>query len=674
MQVSTDQRMALDIPLDVGQAAESVTITADASMLETNSASVGQVITSRQIENMPMAGRTPLVLAQLSYGVIPTSDPKFYRPFDNAGPSDFSIGGTPGRSNDLLLDGAPNTTGNNRVAYNPPVDAVAEMKVETFPTDAAYGHSGGGTVNVVMRGGTNSFHGSLYEFNQVSRLAATPFFTNFAGLKKQVTRFNQYGGSIGGPVLAPKLFNGRDKLFFFLSYEGIKDSIPNPSTQTVPTAAERRGDFSDLLRLGPAYQIYDPATGVAEGGRIRRQPFPNNIIPTDRLNPIALNYLRFYPQPNQTGRSDGGANYLSNTDGEINQFIGYLGRMDVNFSSRHKLFMNGRHNDRLGSKGNFLGQSPLDATAILGLNRTNWGALIDDVYTFSPTLLLNTRVNWTRFEEPRPNFSAGFDMTTLGFPASLRAASPKETLPAVIIERFTGIGDSGGVELPFDSYQIFSTATKIAGRHTLKAGLDLRWMRESGIDFGYGSGSYVFGTNWTRGPFDNSTSAPLGQDFASFLLGMPTAGGFDRNSFRTNQAAYYAFFLQDDFRIKPNLTFNIGLRYERDLPTTERFNRSVNGFDPAIANPVSAAAGAAYNLAPIPEIPVGQFRAPGGLLFANNDNRHIYKTNAKYFDPRFGCLDSWIPGRQDGPSRRSWSLHISHKHHRRKPDWLQSEH
>lgn len=641
LQVETNVHLSLDIALELGQSAESVTITSDTLMLETSSASVGQVITSRQIENMPMAGRTPLVLAQLAYGVIPTSDPKFYRPFDNAGPSDFSVGGTPGRSNDLLLDGAPNTTGNNRVAYNPPVDAVAEMKVEVFNTDAAYGHSGGGTVNVVMKGGTNSFHGSLYEFNQVSRLAATPFFTNLAGLTKQVTRFNQYGGTVGGPISIPKLFSGHDRLFFFFGYEGIKDSIPNPSTHTMPTPAERTGDFSALLRSGTNYQIYDPLTGVVEDSRIRRSPFPNNVIPTNRLNPIALNYLQFYPQPNQGGRSDGGDNYLSNTDGEINSFGGYLGRIDVNFSSRHKLFINTRFNDRLGSKGNFVGRSPLDQTAILGLNRTNWGSTVDDVITISPTTVLDTRLNWTRFEEPRPNFSTGFDLTSLGFPASILAAAPKKVLPATSMDRFRGIGDSGGVELPFDSYQIFSTITHVTGNHTLKGGVDLRWARESGIDFGYASGNYSFSTNWTRGPLDNSTGAPLGQDFASFLLGLPTGGGLDKNSFRTNQAGYYALFIQDDYRIRPNLTLNLGLRYERDLPTTERFNRSVNGFDATTLNPINAAAGAAYNRNPIAEISAGQFRAPGGLLFASSSNREIYRTHSKYIDPRIGF--AWTP-------------------------------
>ena len=172
--ITTNERAQLDVQLEVGAVDQSVTVTADASMVETATASVGQVINQRQIENMPINGRAPLVLAQLAFGVTPNSDPKFSRPFDNSGPSGFSMGGVPNQSNELLIDGAADTTRNLRVAYNPPPDAVMEVKVETFQSDAAYGHTGGGTVNVVMRGGTNSFHGSAYEFNQVSKLAATP--------------------------------------------------------------------------------------------------------------------------------------------------------------------------------------------------------------------------------------------------------------------------------------------------------------------------------------------------------------------------------------------------------------------------------------------------------------------------------------------------------------------
>ncbi len=228
IQIGTNQKISQDIVLQVGSQTESVTVVADVELLQTATASVGQVISSNQIENMPMNGRTALTLAQLAYGVTPASDPRFTRPFDNAGPSGFSMGGGQSRANELLLDGAPDMTRDRRVAYNPPVDAVSEVKVEAFQPDAAYGNTSGGTVNVVMKGGTNEFHGSLYEFNQVSALKSTPFFTNAANQVKPVTRFNQYGGSIGGPIWIPKLVNGKNKLFFFFTYEGIKQSEPEP--------------------------------------------------------------------------------------------------------------------------------------------------------------------------------------------------------------------------------------------------------------------------------------------------------------------------------------------------------------------------------------------------------------------------------------------------------------
>ena len=202
--VSTNQRLTIDISLQLGSQTESITVSADVQMLQTASASVGQVIGESQIAVMPMNGRTPLSLAQLSFGVTPSSDPRFTRPFDNAGPAGFSMGGGQSQANELLLDGSPDMTRNRRVAYNPPVDAVQEIKVEAFQPDAAYGNTGGGTVNVVMKGGTNNFHGSLYEFHQNQQLKATPFFTNAASQKKPVTRFNQYGLTVGGPIWIPK--------------------------------------------------------------------------------------------------------------------------------------------------------------------------------------------------------------------------------------------------------------------------------------------------------------------------------------------------------------------------------------------------------------------------------------------------------------------------------------
>ena len=319
------------------------------------------------------------------------------------------------------------------MAYNPPMDAVAEVRAESFQADAAYGHSGGGTVNVITRGGSNDFHGTLYEFNQNSAFNATPFFTNKASAKKPVSRFNQYGGMFSGPVWIPKLFNGKNKVFFMFAYEGVQDALPAPSTGTMPTAPERNGDFSSLLNVGAIYTIYDPNTGVvAAGGRVARTPFPGNVIPSNRISSIAKNYLQYYVLPNQPGNANGQANYLSNTNGERNTFYNVTGRLDVNLSDKNRFFFGARNNLRTGNGGNNFGKAVNDnPTATDALKRINWGFTLDDVHTFTPTFIMNSRLNWTRFVEPTRNFSLGYDSTSLGFPAYLSANAPRKILPQI---------------------------------------------------------------------------------------------------------------------------------------------------------------------------------------------------------------------------------------------------
>ena len=645
LRVSTNEREQVDITLEVGSVDQSVTVTAEASMLETGTASLGQVINQRQIENMPMNGRAPLVLAQLAFGVTPNADPKFSRPFDNAGPSGFSMGGAPNQSNELLIDGAADTTGNLRVAYNPPPDAVAEVKVETFQSDAAYGHTGGGTVNVVMRGGTNSLHGSAYDFNQVSKLAATPWFTNKAGQKKSQSIFNQWGLTAGGPIWIPKIINGKDKLFWFFGYEGLHDAFPEPQNLTVPTPAERTGDFSQLLSVGASYAIYDPLTGVSQaGGRVARTVFPGNIIPSGRLDGVAKNLLAFFPAANQTGTKDGLQNYFTpGTRSDV--FDGELGRLDYNISDRHKFFYNFRHNYRVENRSNWFRSAGIPNAVGNYLNRINWGSMLDDVYTVSPTMVVNTRLNWTRFTEANDRAGAGYDFTKLGFPASIAAVSQRLVLPAITFTNFAQTGSDGGDRTPYDIFQFFLSITKIKGSHSLKFGTDIRESRESSVSYGNSGGAYSFASDYTKGPLDNSTSAPLGQDLASFMLGYPTGGSFSINALRTNQAKYYAVFLQDDVRPRSNLTLNIGLRYEGDLGTTERFNRSVNGFDPKASLPIAAAAVAAYAKSPVPGgLTPSQFAVAGGLTFlgAGENGSRVYQPKTGNFSPRFGI--AWTPG------------------------------
>jgi hypothetical protein len=394
------------------------------------------------------------------------------------------------------------------------------------------------------------------------------------------------------------------------------------------------------------YQVYDPLTGVMEGARIRRQPFPNNTIPIERINPVALNYLKLYPQPTLPGRADGQDNLFANTTGEANKFQNELGRLDINASSRHKLFYSFRFNERYASGENPLDLGNYDRTASIGRRRTNAGTTLDDVFTFGPTTVLNTRLNWTRYTEEIINWSRGFDITSLGFPSGLAAVATRTVLPRIRFDRFTGVGDTAGSDKPDDIFQIFSNLTKIMGKHSLKFGGDVRQLRQNTKDFGLSGGNYMFSSNWTRGPLDSSAAAPLGQDFAAFLLGLPTSGGFDVNASASNQSYYYSFFLQDDLRVRANLTLNLGARWERDTSTSERYNRTTIGFDFTTPNPIDARASAAYNRNLVSEIPIGNFRSLGGPLFASSAARLPYQTQGHYFSPRFGF--AWTPRGQSG--------------------------
>ena len=639
VRVNANEQTSIDVQLEIGQAAESVTITAESPLLTTSTASTGQVINLRQVENMPMAGRTPLVLAQLSFGVIPNNDPRFYRPFDDGGPSGFSIGGAPNRSNELLLDGTPDSSVGNGMGFSPPVDAVEEVKVESFQADASYGHSGGGTVNTVTKAGTNAFHGTAYDFNQVSALGATLFFTNRAGQKKNVSNYNQWGITSGGPVMIPKVLDGRNRVFFFFAYEGINQKLPRATSTTVPTQAERNGDLSALLAVSGNYQIYDPATGVREGNRVRRQPFSGNIIPAARISPIARNILSYYGLPNQPALPDGRNNYYVGAVGEFNTFASELGRLDFNLSNRHKMFFNFRHNDRLLNNGTTF-DNPATGSF---LGQINWGTTLDDVYTLTPSTVLNVRLNWLRNGERRGGFFDGFDITTLGLPANLKAEATRLNFPQINLGAFEALGSSrgGGIINPYDNFQIFGLLSKTTGRHGIKTGADVRLIRQTNINFGQSSGTFTFGNDWARGPLDNSSAAPIGQELTALLLGLPTGGSWDINATESSQNMYLAFFVQDDYRVRSNLTLNLGLRLEQELATTERYNRSVNGFDPTAASPISTAAVAAYARNPISEISPSQFRAVGGLLFASPQNRSLFHTPSAAWSPRFGF--AWTP-------------------------------
>src|ERR1700761_1548973 len=322
----------VDLGLKVGNTGETVEVTADAPLLDQTNASVGQVISTQSVADLPLNGRTPVVLTELSVGVISTSAPGgTVHPFDNNAGNAWSIGGTPNQVSEILLDGSPDLTLLGALAYSPTQDSVSEVSIRPFDTDASFGHTIGGVINQVTKTGTNAFHGTAYEFNQIPNLDANLYFNGFTNPATPTPTFhyNQYGLTFGGPVWIPKVFNGKDKLFFFFAYEGLKDSTPASTFTTVPTAAERNGDFSQLLAAGcPAgfandptkaaaicnpsgsskttfadpNQLYNPFTATSSGSNVTRSPILNNQLSSvgKPFDPVAQAYLKLFPAANNT--------------------------------------------------------------------------------------------------------------------------------------------------------------------------------------------------------------------------------------------------------------------------------------------------------------------------------------------------------------------------------------
>jgi hypothetical protein len=658
IEIRVGDRLTLDLQLEVGAVNETVNVTADAPLLDTASASAGQVIDRRRISDLPLSDGNPFVLTRLTPGIAYTGDLLFSRPFDNGGTSSIVADGAPGR-NEFTLDGAPNMAsggGLGRVAFVPPADAVQEFKVETASFDGQQGHTAGATVNVTLRSGTNSIHGSLYEFVRNDKLSANDWFLNRSGADankdgkadRTALRYNRYGGVVGGPVRFPKTvfgplgYDGRDKSFFFVSFEGLKDTFPEPGLFTVPTAAERVGNFSALLAQNII--LYDPYTGKQEGARVRRDPLTcngqANVICPSRISPVAINFMQFYPAPNLAGDSVGRNNYQSGNPRK-DTFHSESVRFDQTISDRQRFFVRYSHNSRRESRGNFTGE--INGIRPIGnyLFRINDGVSFDHVYNISPTLILNTRVGFSRFNEPNVRQHEGFfNPASLGFSSTtVSYFGPEQYLPRFEFRggTYSLLGESIGGSTNHNIYSVQPTLTKLFGRHSLKMGYDFRSYRENGSGAGHSAGRYDFGADFVRGPLDNAPNPTIGPEFASFLLGLPTGGFIDRNAARSNQGLYHGIFVHDDIKLTTRLTLNVGLRYEYEGATDERYNRNVRGFDSTSSSPIEAQAKAAYAANPIPQIPPSSFNVKGGLLFPTSASRGFWDSDINNFQPRIGA-------------------------------------
>ncbi|HVW83416.1 MAG TPA: hypothetical protein VHB50_02000, partial [Bryobacteraceae bacterium] len=495
---------------------------------------------------------------------------------------------------------------------------------------AEYGRFGGGVINLVTKSGTNTVHGDLFEFQRDAVLNANDFFANRAGRAKPDSSVRQYGGSIGGPIVAPK-YNGHDRSFFIFAFQGTNSTNAATVTDTVPTAAIRNGDFS-----GIGTTIYDPLTvGPGPNGSLVRQPFANNMIPSSRFDPVALKALTYFPLPNAGAPGALSNNYVVAGNSTSNDYR-WDSRIDHNFTDRWRMFLRLSHawNDstQIEDYGNAASQGGGGPTS-----GGAWSASMDHTFTLSPTLIADVRYGLSRSYVTRTPFSLGFDPASLGLPASLTAIAAQRVLqfPRFGFSNGAGLGDTGYVDLLENpmAHSITASLTKVAGAHTIKFGGEFRKLFINFKQYGFPDGQFNFDQTWTQQILSNANGT--GSPYASFLLGLPNSGQMTHEPTAADASDYIASYIQDDWKITKTLTLNIGFRWDIETPRTERYNR-LSYWNPDLPSPLQG-------LVPASACPsCGNLR--GQMLFVNATGKYGRNQGPiqwKDFGPRFGL--AWNP-------------------------------
>jgi len=652
IEVRVADRVTVDVTLSIGQVNESVTVSGQTSLIDTASANLGQVTDKRRIVEMPLPGGNSLTLTQFAPGVIYLDQPN--HPSLGIGAidqvSNLAVNGTRNGNVEFTVDGAPSMTGTT-VSFSPPTEMVAEVKVQTATYDASTGRVPGGNVNIVLRTGANEFHGNVQWFHTNQHLEGMTLFSRqflYDPSSGPITPaklaqvnplniMNRYSGTISGPVILPKLYDGHNRTFWVFSGEGLsRPQLVAGAATTVPTLAERAGDFSALLKVGSNYQIYDPATIAAAGnGRFSRQPFAGNIIPAARLDKLAKSFLNNWPDPNQAGNADGVNNYRPLTT-QSNHQKNLVAKVDHNFNEQNRAFVRYNYAEQLYIANPLVGTK----TNVPDRLRYSDGAVLDDIHVISPRLLNDFRAGFTRYEQSNVPELAGFDLTGAGFSPTLTAAiEPRaRQFPTLSVTGYQSLGGAANNDAVTNYLTLSNDLTWSKGTTLFRFGGEFRLYRSYNAALGGENPTLNFNQTWTNGPVDNSPAAPIGQGLASYLLGIPSGGSVNLADSYADQSYNYALYFQSDWRLSRTLTLNAGVRYDYDAPVTERFNRSVSSFDFVSTNPLSAQVLTKYAQNPIPEIPAAQFRVNGGLTFAgiNGQPRAIWDPSHLNFAPRVG--------------------------------------
>ncbi|MCC6342655.1 MAG: carboxypeptidase regulatory-like domain-containing protein [Bryobacterales bacterium] len=559
-------RVTLDLTMEVGSQTERISVTAEVPLLRTEDAQTGQVIDNRRIQELPQYNRNALAFATLTANVNGTSD-------QMSRGSDFRINGGRTAAAEYYIDGLAVSTGyyHDIPPAVPSMEAVGEFKVITNGLSAEYGRLSGGAVTLVTRAGTNEFHGSAYEFFKNDMLNANDWNSNRFGRAKGVFHENVFGASLGGPIWIPKVYKGRDKTFFFLNFEGGRyRSGSNTLLAGVPTELERSGDFSQtLIDSGLKAQIFDPLTAKLEGTRVKRDPFPGNMIPQTRFNPLSKIYLGYYPQPNRAPRP--GSSHDSNfvgTSTNPSSNNKWTGRLDQNWNERHATHFTATHFDNSSQSPRWL--SPLQAASVT-TGRAYTGSL-DHIMTISPTTTLNLRGGIVRSYTLT---GQQVDVDAAGWPIQQEVlnllGTTKGRVPLLgVRDTITDIG-GGQVSQAYDTiYSGLASLQKLWGRHTLKVGYEHR-RYYSNVPSGGRFSTYTV-RSLTSQYYDSPVNG-YGSGLAGWLLGGIAGGDGVQYAGPASLQTYHGAYIQDDFRVNSKLTINMGIRWDFEPPRTERFDR-----------------------------------------------------------------------------------------------------
>jgi hypothetical protein len=523
LQLELSQRARVDVTLKVGDVAEAVEVTAVAPVLNTDDASLGEVVGRKQIVELPLNGRNFAQLATITSPGVRTG----YQTFGNA--VRLFAGGQRENQNQFTLSGiVVQNNLINAVSFRPSVEAMEEFKVQTGNFTAEYGMYSGAQITMNLRSGSNDFHGTLFEFLRNDKLDARNYFEDPRTPKAPLRR-NQFGYVLSGPVYIPKLYNGANRTFFMVNGEYLRHRRTSVGLANVPSLAFREGNFSNL-----ATSVIDPLT---------KQQFPGNIIPSNRLSASALALQKYYPNPNQTGAT----NYIGRTRSDIDNDQ-FLVRIDQVFGMNDRLY------------GSFIRQTnEIRTLAVLPSDvraepNTDWSLALNETHIFGPNVINEFRLGYTRLKFANTNnftgsnFSIKDDFGMVGFPEGDNFTAG---LPSINITGLLGLSSYGPLFQIDETAQLVNNLSVITGRHTIKMGYDGRKGRIARR-----------ASNWPRGDI-NFTGEMTGSSYADFLLGLPRrSNGVENLNYAEARNWRHGAFLSDDFRVNSRITLNLGVRYE----------------------------------------------------------------------------------------------------------------